>query len=138
VLRVGTVDLDLRTDSATVGRTSERLELTIPLDAIQSLERRRDSTTNGTLIGTGVGAGVALGFFVHAYAVDANEMDEWASGYAIAGVVMTGLGALVGWAMDAAHSKPAFRFQASHRAGANVRAVPLFAPGPGVGLVVTF
>jgi hypothetical protein len=77
-----------------------------PLESLRSLERRRDSVRNGILKGALVGAAIAGGMFAYALAVDANEMDEWAAGYAALGAASTGIGALVGWGVDAAQSRP--------------------------------
>lgn len=104
--RFGDTDIDLRADIQ---------ELKIPLGAIRSLERPRDSTRNGALIGAGVGAGVSLAMFIHAAAIDRNEMDEWAAGYLAGGAITTAIGALAGWAIDRAHSKPHLRFVAAVR-----------------------
>lgn len=139
VLRVGDSDLDIRTDAARIaGEKHRQLNLTIPLSAIQSLERRPDSARNGTLIGMGVGAGVSVGLFIHAYAIDANEMDEWAAGYVLAGCLFTGIGGLVGWAIDVAHSKPHLIYDAPPAAKVTARVVPVVSRRPGIALQVSF
>ena len=76
--------------------------------------------------------------FAYAAAVDRNEMDEWAAGYVVAGAVFTGLGALAGWAIDRAHSKPHVRYDAETSKAMAIRVVPLRSPNPGVALVVSF
>ena len=72
----------------------QRLDITVPLATIRSLERPRDSSRNGLLIGAGIGGGLVLGMFVYAAAVDYNEIDEWAPMYLAMGAVYTGVGAL--------------------------------------------
>ncbi len=138
LLRFGDIDLDLQAETQQAPPEQRRLDLKIPLSAIQSLERPRDSSRNGVLIGAGVGAGVSLGMFIHAAAVDYNEIDEWGPDYLAMGAIFTGVGALVGWAIDSAHSKPNVRFDASSIATMRIRVVPLFSRGPGMALVVSF
>ena len=75
--------------------------------------------------------------FVAALVTDRNEIDEWAPFYAGAAAVCTGIGALIGWAIDAAHSKPYLRFELSPHASAAVRVQPLYLPGHGIGLAVS-
>jgi hypothetical protein len=117
--------LDIRTEQA-AGK--QRLDLTVPLVTIRSLERPRDSSRNGVLIGAGVGAGVSLGMFIYAAAVDYNEIDEWGPTYAAMGAAYTGIGALAGWAIDSAHSKPHVRF----------RVAPVLARRKGFALTLSF
>jgi hypothetical protein len=137
--RVGDADLEVQTEGPqSGGQPRRRLEVTIPLGAVRSVERRRDSTRNGTLIGAAVGAGVGFGFLIRAGAVDANEADEWAAGYLAFAGVTTGVGALAGWAIDAARSRPHIRFDAPPRQGLTIRPVPLLARGSGVALAVSF
>jgi hypothetical protein len=93
-------------------RAGDTRIVTIPLNDIQLLERPRDSVLNGVVIGTAVGAGIIRTMFVHAVAVDRNEMDEWAAVYAGAAVVYMGLGAVVGWPL-----MPRTRNLASHSTG---------------------
>lgn len=138
VVRVGEADLEIRTEDRQPDGTKNRLTLTIPLDAIQSLDRPRDSSRNGLLIGAGVGAGFGIAMFAHAAAIDANEMDEWAAGYVLGAIITTGVGALVGWAIDTVHSKPDFRYQRATGSGPRVRLVPVGAGGKGLALAVSF
>lgn len=133
IQRVGAEDLDIAT-----GSRRERLNLTVPFAAIQSLERPRDSSRDGALIGMGVGAGFSAALFAYAYAVDANESDEWSGLYIGTAALYTGLSTLIGWAIDTVHSKPHFRYEAPRAGSVSVRPVPLVARGPGVGVVVTF
>jgi hypothetical protein len=75
--------------------------------------------------------------FVYAMAIDRNELDEWAPLYVGVAAVCTGIGALVGWAVDIAHSKPHVTFDASWgRMKAAVR--PAYLPHRGVAVVVSF
>ena len=138
VVRVGADDVEIAT-YALEGTTGRRkLNLSIALKAIQSLERPRDSSRNGALIGAGVGAGFGLAMFAYAYAVDANEMDEWGAGYALGTAVTTGIGALVGWAIDAVHSKPHFVYRAEASQKTQVQVAPLVAHGRGLAVTVRF
>ena len=112
LMRLGSADLEIRLENK---RTRERgpRDVTIALDAIQSLERPRDSARNGAALGAGIGAGFGGAMFVRAIVIDRNEIDEWAGAYLAATAVCTGIGALIGWAIDAAKSKPHIRFDAS-------------------------
>jgi len=139
LLRFGNSDLDIRTDTQLTGDQQRRhLDVTIPLSTIQSLERPRDSSRNGALIGAGIGAGVSLAQFIHAVAVDYNEIDEWGSSYLALGAVFTGIGAAAGWAIDFAHSKPHIRFGAPSTGSTEIRVAPLLVRGAGLALVVSF
>jgi hypothetical protein len=125
LVRFGNIDLEVRAATpASTGQPRRFQTLTIPTGTIRSVERLPDSSKNGTLIGAGTGAGMTLAMFLHAFAVDRNEMDEWASGYLLAGGLYTGLGALVGWAIDHAKSKPRIRFDVRPAAEADVLAAP--------------
>ncbi len=116
----------------------QRLNITVPLATIRSLERPRDSSRNGLLIGAGIGGGLVLGMFVYAAAVDYNEIDEWASMYLAMGAVYTGVGALVGWAIDSAHSKPRVRFNAPSAETIRIGVAPLLARRKGMAFVIAF
>jgi hypothetical protein len=129
--------LDIRTETRQV-TGKQRLDVTVPLATIRSLERPRDSSRNGMLIGAGVGAGVSLGMFMYAVAVDDNEIDEWGPIYLAMGAVYSGVGALVGWAIDSAHSKPHLRFNAPSAETMSIRVAPLLARRKGVALVLSF
>jgi drug/metabolite transporter (DMT)-like permease len=87
-----------RVDTARI--TVGSLSAVIPMPAVQA-RPARDSNKNGILIGGGIGLGIGAGMFAYATAVDRNEIDEWAPVYAIGTVVLTGVGALIGWAIDA-------------------------------------
>ena len=76
--------------------------------------------------------------FVYAAAVDYNEIDEWGPLYLAMGAAYTGLGALVGWAIDSAHSKPHVRFNAPPTAAVTIRVAPLLARRKGMVLVLSF
>jgi hypothetical protein len=114
LVSIGDTDLAIRDDTvrpATGGR--RRTAVSIPLDAIQTLERRRDSSRDGTLIGAGIGAGAAGALFVHALVIDRNELSEWAPVYAGFGAAFSAVGALIGWRVDSAHSKRHIKFDAA-------------------------
>lgn len=138
--RFGDTALDLQAETQQAPpEQRRRLYLKIPLSAIQSLERPRDSSRNGALIGAGIGGGFSLMMFVYAAAVDYNEIDEWAPTYVAIGGICTGLGALAGWAIDRAHSKSHIRFHAPSPGTVTIRAVPpLFLRGPGMAMVLSF
>lgn len=138
LLRFGDTTLDIRTEAQATTGQRQRLDVTIPLTDLKSLERPRDSSRNGALIGAGVGGGFSLAMFVHAAAVDFNEIDEWGAGYLAAGATSTGIGALAGWAIDRAHSKPHIRFDAPSPRTVTIRAVPLLSRGPGMAIVLSF
>ena len=135
LMRLGTLDLEVRL--ADTRRPGPR-EVTVALDAIRSLERRRDSARNGAALGAGIGAGVGGALFIHAIVVDRNEIEEWAPSYVAAAAVCTGIGALVGWAMDAAKSKPHVRFDAPSEGKTTVSVRPAYAKGRGIALTVSF
>lgn len=137
LVRVEDTGLDIRSEiRQATGK--QRLDVKIPLGAIQSLERPRDSSRNGARIGAGIGAGVALGMFTYAAAIDYNEIAEWAPMYLAMGAVYTGVGALVGWAIDSAHAKPHIRFNAPSVDTMTIRVAPLLARRKGMALVMSF
>ena len=139
LLRFGDADVEIRSEPRQLpGQPRRSLDVRIPRASIQTLERPRDSSRNGMLIGAGAGAGVSLAMFAYAAAVDANEIDEWAPAYLGVGGILTGVGALIGWAVDAAHSRPYVRFEASPTARMRIRVVPSFSRAPGMALVVSF
>lgn len=139
LLRFGDTDLEIRAEVDISPQERRRIEITVPRSAVQSVERRKDSTKNGALIGAGAGAGVALTQFLWAVAVDSNEMDEWGATYILVGGVYTGIGALAGWVIDAAHSKPHVRFDASTESKLRFRVTPRFSRNSrGVALSVSF
>jgi hypothetical protein len=117
LMRIGWTDLIIRP-----GRVSRRPgggDVTMTFDAIQSLERHRDPVGNGVRWGAGIGAVSGGVLFLGALITDRNEIDEWAGPYAVAAAAFTGVGALIGWTIDAAASKPPLRFdvQPSHTRG---------------------
>ena len=134
--RIGNDDIELRLGERASRQRGLR-DLTIPLDTILSLERPRDPSRNGAILGAGVGAGVGGALFLYALAVDRNEIDEWAGYYAGAAAVCTGIGALIGWTVDAAHSKPHIKFEASSKGKAIVSVRPVYSRGRGLALVVS-
>ena len=137
--RFGDTDLDIETESNQAPEQQRRLlDVKIAHSAIQSLERPRDSSRNGALIGAGIGGSFAVAMFVWAVSVDRNEIDEWGPAYLAAGGVYTGIGALAGWAIDYAHSKPHIRFDAPSTGTVTIRAAPWLSRGPGMALVMSF
>ena len=131
LMRLGTADLDIRP----VNKRGPR-DVTIPFSAIQSLERPRDSARNGAAVGAGIGAGFGGAMFVSALVIDRNEIDEWAPFYVGAAAVCTGIGALIGWAVDAASSKPHIRFDPSSGGRTKVSVQPVYSRR-GIGLAVS-
>jgi hypothetical protein len=115
-----------------------QLDVTIPYEEVLSLDRRRDPSRNGALIGAAIGAGFVGTLFGVGVTIDRNEIDEWGPIYLGYGVVFTGAGALVGWAIDRAHSKPAVRYDKSSGQTTMIRVVPLGFRGRGVALSVSF
>ena len=138
LVRFGDVDIAVRLVRKRTPQERASRDVTIPLHAIQSLERPRDSARNGAVIGTAIGAGVGGALFVHAIVIDRNEMDEWAPFYAGAAAACTGIGALVGWAVDAANSKPHVRFDASSGRRTTVSMQPVYSRHGGIALAVSF
>ena len=137
LMRLGSVDLDVRLVNKRTPRDRGPQDVTIALNDIQSLERPRDSARNGAAIGAGIGAGFGGAMFVHAIVIDRNEMDEWATLYVGAAAVCTGIGALIGWAMDTANSKPHIRFDASSEGRTKVSVQPMYSRGRGIALAVS-
>jgi hypothetical protein len=136
LLRLGNVDLDIRVTDRRIPQGRGPRDVTLALNAIQSLERPRDSARNGAAIGAGIGAAFVGSMFVHALVVDRNEFDEWATLYLGAGAIYIGIGALIGWAIDAASSKPHIRFDASPTKGTRVSVQPVRTPGRGIAVAV--
>lgn len=136
--RIGDTNLDVHPTGRRNPGDRGPASITIPLDSIQSLERFRDPVRNGVVIGAGIGAGIGATMFISALAVDRNELDEWAGIYAGATAFCVGIGALVGWAVDAAHSRPHIRYDVLSHAGKTVSILPLFTRGPGVAVTVSF
>ncbi|HEY7447265.1 MAG TPA: hypothetical protein VH702_03895 [Vicinamibacterales bacterium] len=138
LVSLGASELTVRTTTQPSPGQARRLDMTIPFDSIQSLERRRDSSRNGALLGAGIGAGFVGTMFVSALATDRNEIDEWGYIYLGYGALFTGIGTLVGWAIDNAHSKPAIRFERAGAETTRISVAPLGFQGRGVALVVSF
>ena len=138
LMRLGIVDLDVRRVETRSSQERGPRDVTILLDTLQSLERPRDPVRNGAILGAGIGAGFAGAMFVHALVVDRNELDEWAAPYAGSTAICTGIGALIGWAVDAANSKPQLRFDASAEGKTKVSVRPVFSRGRGIALAVSF
>jgi hypothetical protein len=136
--RIGDAHLDLRVLNRRTREMGGPRDLTLPLDGIQSLERPRDSARDGAALGAGIGAGFGGALFVYAFLVDRNEIDEWAPLYGGAAAAFTGIGALIGWMIDAAHSKPHIAFERSFGRKMNVSVGPVYLRGPGIALGVSF
>ena len=137
LMRLGTVDLDVRLVNKRTPQERGPRDVTIPFNAIQSLERPRDSARNGAALGAGIGAGFGGVMFIHAIVTDRNEMNEWATLYVGAAAVCTGIGALIGWAMDAANSKPHIKFDASPGGRTKVSVQPVYSRGRRIALAVS-
>ena len=75
---------------------------------------------------------------VYAIVVDRNEIDEWAPIYLAYAALSTGIGALVGWAVDSGNSKPHVRFDRRSTEATTVRVTPLLSRKPGLAVVVSF
>lgn len=138
LLRIGAAGLEIRGEVEEAGRPRRRGDVTVPFTALQSLERRRDSPRNGALIGAGAGAAAAGAMFVGAVVVDRNEIDEWAPIYMGYGAVFSGIGALVGWAVDSGRSKPPVRFDRRSAGALDVKVAPLLSRRPGVVVMLSF
>jgi hypothetical protein len=138
VVRLGTIDLDVQNLGKRPPRASAPLQTTILFSAIRSVERRRDPVRNGTVLGAAVGAGFGAGMFLTALATDRNELDEWAPIYAGFAAISTGAGALIGWRIDAAKSKPHIRFDASSGARPMVSVRLMLSRGLGIRLTASF
>jgi hypothetical protein len=138
LIRLSEADLDLRVVNKRTPQDRGPRNVTVPLNTIQSLERRRDSVRNGAAIGSGFGAGFGGAMFTYAFLIDRNEMDEWAPLYVGAAVVYTGIGALIGWAIDAASSKPHIMFEPSSQRKTKVSVQPVYLRGRGIALAVSF
>jgi hypothetical protein len=76
LVRFGNIDLEVRAAPASTAQPRRFQTLTIPHGTIRSVERLPDSSKNGALTGAGIGAGTTVAMFLHAFAVDRNEMDE--------------------------------------------------------------
>jgi HAMP domain-containing protein len=138
LMRLGTIDLDVRLVNKRTPQERGPRDVTIPFTAIQSLERPRDSVRNGAVLGAGIGAAFGGAMFIHALVIDRNEMDEWTTPYVGGAAVCTGIGALIGWAVDAANSKPHIRFDASPGGRTKVSVQPMYSRGRGIALAVSF
>jgi hypothetical protein len=137
LLRIGTAGLEIHGEVEEAGQPRRRRDITIPFSALQSLERRRDSSRNGALIGAGVGAAITGAMFISAVAIDRNEIDEWAPIYMGYGAMFSGMGALVGWAVDSGRSKP-IRFDRPSAGALEVRVAPVLSRRPGVVVMISF
>lgn len=132
--RWGDTDLVIRTVAQpTAGQQRRSSDVTIRVSDLQSLERPRDSSKNGALIGAAIGGGFVAGVSL-AEDVDWSRFGQYmavAAGY-------TGVGALLGWVIDRAHSKRHVRFDASSPRSARIHVIPLRAQGAGISLAVSY
>ena len=133
--RLGDAHLDLRLVNTRISQGGAR-DVSIALDAIRSLERRRDPVRNGAAIGAGIGAGFGGAMFLYAAIIDRNELEEWAPLYLGVAAVCTGIGALVGWVIDAANSKPHIKFEAFSNGRTTIAVQPVYSRGRGIALGV--
>jgi hypothetical protein len=138
LMRIGTDDLEIRLRDRHGSRDRRPRTVTVPFDRIKWLERRRDSPRNGLAIGAAIGTAIGAGMFLYATAIDRNEIDEWGPLYASATAIFTGVGALVGWRIDAAISKPHIRFDGAAGGRHSVGIRPLYSRQCGLGVVVSF
>ena len=138
LVRFGNVDLDVRLVNKRTPLERGPRDVTIPLNTIQTLERPRDSARNGAALGAGIGAAFGGAMFVHAIVIDRNEIDEWATLYVGVAAACTGIGALIGWAIDAANSKPHIRFDAFARGRTKLSVQPTYSRGRGIVLAASF
>jgi hypothetical protein len=136
--RLSGTDLDLRVVDNRTPQDRGTRSVTMPLDAITWLERRRDSVRNGAAIGAGIGAAFGAAMFTYAFVIDRNEMDEWAPLYVGAAAASAGIGALLGWAIDASRSKPHITFEPSSQGRTEVTVQPVYLKGRGIALAVSF
>jgi hypothetical protein len=137
LVRLGRDNLDVRPAGRSAAPGHGPRDVTIELDAVQSLQRPRDSVKNGAALGAGIGAGVGGAMFIHALAIDRNELNEWAPIYVASTAITTGIGALIGWAVDAARSKPDITYDAVPSRRTRVSVQPLVSRGPGIGVAVS-
>jgi hypothetical protein len=136
LIRLDQVELGLRLVAGRTPRDRTPQTVTIRFDTIRTLERPRDPVRNGTLLGAGIGAGIGAGMFLNALVVDRNEVDEWAPIYLGATAICAGAGALLGWAIDAARSKPHLTFDASIHARNSALRVERHAAGRMIAVTV--
>ena len=113
VLRVSNTGLDLRLLQPKPHEQNPYATLSLLFEEVRALERARDSARNGALIGAGIAASFTGAMFVRAVAIDRNEIGEWAPIYLAQGAALAGLGALVGFAVDAAFSRPHIRYESA-------------------------
>ncbi len=134
LIRIGDADLEVRLVPKAVRGPRD---VTIVFADLQSLERPRDPARNGAIRGALAGAAAGGALFVYALAVDRDELDEWAGLYLGMTAAATGIGTLIGWAIDAAHSKPHLRFAAPSARRTSVAVTPLYSPRRGIGIAVS-
>jgi HAMP domain-containing protein len=138
LIRLGEADLDVHVADKHTPQDRGPRSVTMPLNAIQVLERRRDSARNGAAVGAAIGAGFGGAMFAYAFVIDRNEMDEWAPLYVGAAAAYTGIGALIGWMIDTANSKPHIRFEPSSGGRTKVSLHPVYSGRRGITVAVSF
>jgi hypothetical protein len=134
--RLGDAHLDLRVVDTRISQGAGARNVSIALDAIRSIERRRDPVRNGATIGAGIGAGFGGAMFLYGSIIDRNELEEWAPLYLGVAAVCTGIGALIGWAIDAANSKPHIKFESFTHGRTTIAVQPIYSRGRGIALGV--
>ena len=138
LMRLGNADLDIRLVNRRTPRSAAR-----EMSPSRSMPFSRSSgpatlREMARLSGPASARGSAEPCSSSALVIDRNEMDEWAPFYVGAAAVCTGIGALIGWAMDAASSKPHIRFDPSSGGRTKVSVQPVYSRGRGIALAVSF
>ena len=134
--RLGDAHLDLRLVDTRISQGGGTRDVSIALDAIRSIERRRDPVRNGAAIGAGIGAGFGGAMFLYGAIIDRNELEEWAPLYLGVAAVCTGISALIGWAIDAANSKPHIKFESFTNGRTTIAVQPVYSRGRGIAIGV--
>ena len=134
--RLGDAHVDLRLVDTRISQGGGTRDVSIALDAIRSIERRRDPVGNGATIGAGIGAGFGGAMFLYGAIIDRNELEEWAPLYLGVAAVCTGISALIGWAIDAANSKPHIKFESFTNGRTTIAVQPVYSRGRGIALGV--
>ena len=137
VLQVDAEGLRVDSDTESSGSLGRRI-VDVPYSWIRSLDRPRDPTGNGAAIGAAVGAGIGATLFALAYAGDANEVGEWSGAYIAVAGILAGGGALIGWGIDRAHSKPPLRFEGGSSASTTMSVSPFVGRRRGVRVRFSF
>ena len=134
--RLGDAHLDLRLVDTRISQGVGARDVSIALDAIRSIERRRDPVRNGATIGAGIGAAFGGAMFLYGAIIDRNELEEWAPLYLGVTAACTAISALIGWAIDAANSKPHIKFESFTNGRTTIAVQPVYSRGRGIALGV--